>query len=117
MGQFHLYYSGNFEVPYLTIFIGGNHEASNVLEENYYGGWILEKVFYLGKSGVVNFKGITIAGLSGIFKVNDYFKGHFEEDLIKSIKSVYHAREFEIAKLANVIIFAFFHFIRIKILK
>lgn len=105
LGQFHQYYSGKLEIPYLTIFIGGNHEASNVLEENYYGGWIMDKVFFLGKSGVINFKGITIAGLSGIFKPNDYFKGHFEQDLIRCLKSVYHVREFELAKLATVINF------------
>jgi lariat debranching enzyme len=102
MGQFHLYYNKEHEVPYMTIFIGGNHEASNVLEENYYGGFIMPKIFYLGKSGLIKFKGISIAGISGIFKSNDYFKGIFENDLIKSIKSVYHTREFEIAKLSRV---------------
>jgi lariat debranching enzyme len=33
MGDFHEYYSGQKKAPILTIFIGGNHEASNFLQE------------------------------------------------------------------------------------
>lgn len=29
IGNFHEYYTGAKRAPYLTIFIGGNHEASN----------------------------------------------------------------------------------------
>jgi hypothetical protein len=35
IGTFHKYYSGSKEVPYPTVFIGGNHEASNYLWELY----------------------------------------------------------------------------------
>ncbi|KAL7291167.1 hypothetical protein TKK_0015083 [Trichogramma kaykai] len=34
------YYSGEAVAPVLTIFIGGNHEASNYLQELAYGGWV-----------------------------------------------------------------------------
>jgi lariat debranching enzyme len=101
MGQFHLYYKTKLTAPYLTIFIGGNHEASNVLNDHYYGGWICENIFYLGRAGVINYKGLKIAGISGIYKPNDYYKGHYEKDLIKDIKSIFHVREFEICKLAH----------------
>ena len=37
MGDFHEYYSGQRTAPYLTIFVGGNHEASNYSFELYYG--------------------------------------------------------------------------------
>lgn len=109
MGQFHEY-AGNKTnkssknaktAPYLTIFVGGNHEASNILEENFYGGFIAPNIFYLGRAGVIKTKGVRIAGISGIFKSNDYYKGHFETDLIKHIKSIYHVREIEIAKLSH----------------
>lgn len=99
MGQFHHYFLDE-EAPYLTIFIGGNHEASNVLEENYYGGWITKNIFYLGKAGVIQFKGLRIAGVSGIFKDFDYYKGHHEKNVLKNLKSVYHYREFEILKMS-----------------
>ena len=33
MNDFYKYYSGELIAPYLTIFIGGNHEASNYLRE------------------------------------------------------------------------------------
>lgn len=35
MNDFYKYYSGELIAPYLTIFIGGNHEASNYLRELY----------------------------------------------------------------------------------
>lgn len=33
----------------LTVFIGGNHEASNHLQELPYGGWVAPNIYYLGK--------------------------------------------------------------------
>ena len=38
IGSFWKYYSGQEKAPLLTIFIGGNHEASNFLQELPYGG-------------------------------------------------------------------------------
>jgi len=38
IGDFHMYFNEEKKVPYLTIFVGGNHEASNVLNETFYGG-------------------------------------------------------------------------------
>ncbi|KAI3849251.1 hypothetical protein MKX03_001650, partial [Papaver bracteatum] len=39
MNSFWKYYSGQEIAPFLTVFIDGNHEASNYLWELYYGGW------------------------------------------------------------------------------
>lgn len=44
------YYSGEKKAPVLTIFIGGNHEASNHLQELPYGGWVAPNIYYLGRS-------------------------------------------------------------------
>ena len=104
MGNFHEYYNSKKIAPYLTIFIGGNHEASNYLEENYYGGYVAQNIYYLGRSGVINVKGLRIGGISGIFNKFDYFKGHFEKkenDIMGDKKSVFHLREFEIAKMSH----------------
>lgn len=59
------YYNGEKVAPILTIFIGGNHEASNYLQELPYGGWVATNIYYLGYAGVINVNGCRIAGLSG----------------------------------------------------
>jgi lariat debranching enzyme len=92
----------NKSAPFMTIFIGGNHEASNVLNDNFYGGWVAPKIYYLGRAGVINYKGLRIAGISGIYNKFDYCRGHFEVDLIQNIKSIFHVREYEIAKMAQI---------------
>jgi lariat debranching enzyme len=53
MGQFEKYFNRELIAPILTIFVGGNHEASNLLRDIYYGGWVAENIYYLGSSGVV----------------------------------------------------------------
>lgn len=44
------YYSGEKMAPVLTIFIGGNHEASNHLQELPYGGWVAPNIYFLGRA-------------------------------------------------------------------
>jgi lariat debranching enzyme len=62
--------------PFLTVFIGGNHEAVNSLRELYFGGWVSNKIYYLGQAGsIIVKKGNTqlrISGLSGIYKHHDF---------------------------------------------
>lgn len=101
METFYKYYSGEKKAPVLTVFIGGNHEASNHLWELPYGGWVAPNIYYLGYSGVVSFGGIRIAGLSGIYKGHDYNKGHFERPPYNdsTVRSAYHVRSFDIFKL------------------
>ncbi|XP_074689597.1 lariat debranching enzyme isoform X2 [Strix aluco] len=95
------YYSGEKKAPVLTVFIGGNHEASNHLQELPYGGWVAPNIYYLGYAGVVRFRGVRIGGISGIFKSHDYRKGHFECPPYnqQTIRSAYHVRNIEVFKL------------------
>uniref|UniRef100_A0A2K5YYT0 Debranching RNA lariats 1 n=1 Tax=Mandrillus leucophaeus TaxID=9568 RepID=A0A2K5YYT0_MANLE len=95
------YYSGDKKAPVLTLFIGGNHEASNHLQELPYGGWVAPNIYYLGLAGVVKYRGVRIGGISGIFKSHDYRKGHFECPPYNSstIRSIYHVRNIEVYKL------------------
>ncbi|XP_011176839.2 lariat debranching enzyme [Zeugodacus cucurbitae] len=104
MCTFYKYYSGELVAPILTIFIGGNHEASNHLQELPYGGWVAPNIYYLGYAGVVNVNGIRIAGLSGIYKGHDYLRGRFEfapySDVTRT--SVYHVRQLEVFRLKQI---------------
>ncbi|XP_045242861.2 lariat debranching enzyme isoform X4 [Macaca fascicularis] len=74
MQTFYRYYSGEKKAPVLTLFIGGNHEASNHLQELPYGGWVAPNIYYLG---------------------------HFECPPYNSstIRSIYHVRNIEVYKL------------------
>lgn len=100
IGTFHKYYSGKCIAPVLTIFIGGNHEASNYAQELPYGGWVAKNIYYMGYASVLNFGGLRIAGLSGIYNKHHYQQGHYEKTPYDNneIRSVYHMRQIEIFK-------------------
>lgn len=82
IGSFHEYYSGKKVAPVLTLFVHGNHEAINYLKELYFGGWVAPNIYYLGFSNVVNFGGLRIGGISGIYNENDYLKGLYLVNLL-----------------------------------
>lgn len=104
IGDFHEYYSGKRKAPYLTVFIGGNHEASNHLFELYYGGWVAPNIYYMGAANVLRCGPLRIAGLSGIWKGYDYRKPHYERLPYNrdDIKSIYHVRELDVRKLLQI---------------
>ncbi|KAG9414847.1 Methyltransferase-like protein 9 [Aphanomyces cochlioides] len=103
LGVFHEYYTGAKVAPVLTIFIGGNHEASNYLQDLYYGGYVAPNIFYLGCAGVVQVNGLRIAGMSGIYKSHDYTLGHFERYPYdnSTMRSIYHVREYQVYQLGH----------------
>ncbi|PLN83940.1 RNA lariat debranching enzyme [Aspergillus taichungensis] len=104
IGDFHEYYSGKRTAPYLTIFIGGNHEASNYLFELYYGGWVAPNIYYLGAANVLRCGPLRIAGMSGIWKKYDYRKPHHERLPYNrdDLQSIYHVRELDVRKLLQI---------------
>lgn len=101
IGDFHAYYSGNTKAPYLTIFVGGNHEASSHLWELFYGGWVAPNIYYMGAANVVRVGGVRIAGMSGIWKGYNFNKTHHERLPYSQddVKSIYHVREIDTRKL------------------
>ncbi|KAL4712055.1 hypothetical protein ACJJTC_003722 [Scirpophaga incertulas] len=101
---FYKYYSGEKRAPILTLFIGGNHEASNYLQELPYGGWVAPNIYYLGRAGVVKFGNLRIGGISGIFKGHDYLQGLWECPPYTqgSLRSVYHIRSLDIFRLSQI---------------
>ena len=104
MADFHEYYSGTRRAPYLTIFIGGNHEASNHLFELYYGGWVAPNIYYMGAANILRLGPLRIAGFSGIWKGYDYRKPHFERVPYNEAESVsiFHVRELDVRKILSV---------------
>jgi lariat debranching enzyme len=101
LGSFYKYYTGEKIAPLLTIFVGGNHEASQPLQELYYGGWVAPNIYYLGAAGVVQYRGIRIGGLSGIYKGYDYTQSRYEVPPYdrSTMRSVYHYRNVETYRL------------------
>ncbi|KAI3897605.1 hypothetical protein MKW92_022148 [Papaver armeniacum] len=104
MNSFWKYYSGQEIAPFPTIFIGGNHEASNYLWELYYGGWAAPNIYFLGFAGVIKFGNIRIGGLSGVYDAQHYHLGHYERPPYneKDIRSICHVREYDVYKLMQV---------------
>ncbi|KAE8152900.1 lariat debranching enzyme, C-terminal domain-containing protein [Aspergillus avenaceus] len=104
LGDFHEYYSGQRTAPYLTVFIGGNHEAGNHLFELYYGGWVAPNIYYMGAANVLRCGPLRIAAMSGIWKGYDYRKSHFERLPYNKddVQSIYHVRELDVRKLLQI---------------
>ncbi|QSZ36142.1 hypothetical protein DSL72_007267 [Monilinia vaccinii-corymbosi] len=104
IGDFHAYYSGLKKAPYLTIFVGGNHEASSHLWELYYGGWVAPNIYYMGAANVVRLGGVRIAAMSGIWKGYSYNKSHYERLPYNQddVRSIYHVREYDVRKLLQI---------------
>lgn len=101
MGSFASFLDGTRTAPVLTVFVGGNHEASNHLAERYHGGWLAPNIYFLGIAGVISVNGVRIAGLSGIFSQRDFDKGHYEAPPYSEseLRSVYHVRSFDVMRL------------------
>lgn len=102
LGDFHQYYSGQKKIPRLTIFVGGNHEASNYLMSLPYGGWVCDNFYYLGYASVVRYKGVRIAGVSGIYNYHSASRARFERLPLKqedTLRSVYHTRKIDVFRL------------------
>jgi lariat debranching enzyme len=93
LGDFHEYYSGKRRAPVLTVFIGGNHECSSYLQELRYGGFVAPNIFYLGEFGAVRYRGLVIAGQSGIWNEHSFM----QRDAVlpynaSTLRSAYHTR-------------------------
>lgn len=75
LGDFADYHSGRSAMPWPVYFIGGNHEPYGLLDQHPDGAEIAPNVRYLGRAGSVSIHGLTVAGLSGIYR-EDYFERH-----------------------------------------
>jgi len=103
MHEFFMYYNGAVEAPVPTLFIGGNHEAANHSAELPLGGWVAPRIWYMGSSGVVNFGGLRIGGISGIYKAYSFWLGYHERPPYSEDdqKSICHQRAFDFWRMAH----------------
>eukprot|EP00759_Apiculatamorpha_spiralis_P028959 PhF_6_TR31403/c0_g1_i2/m.46014/K18328/DBR1; lariat debranching enzyme len=103
MGDFVDYYTGKKTAPVMTIFVGGNHEASNYLWELYHGGWVAPNMYYLGHAGVVTYRGLRIGGISGIH--HDHHANTPYTECVPytsdTERSAYHMRMFEVNRILS----------------
>lgn len=104
MRSFWKYYAGRVTAPKPTIFVGGNHEASNHMQEIPLGGLVAPNIYFLGNAGVVWYRGLRIAGLSGVYTEHNYTKKRVERPPYphNQIKSVYHARKIDVDRLMRI---------------
>lgn len=67
----------------------------------YHGGWLAPNIYYLGAAGVIEVGGVRIAGISGIYKSHDYYRGRYETMPYNNsdIRSTYHTRVLDVFRL------------------
>lgn len=105
--DFFKYYNGEVRAPILTVYVGGNHEAVNYQNELHYGGWVAPNIYFMGSSNVIRYKGLTIGGLSGIYKEMDFDRGYTERvpfdrsRMDSGYVTSFHYRRLEIFKLLS----------------
>jgi hypothetical protein len=74
MGTFHKVCNGEIYLPRLTLLIGGNDEASDVLHLLPFGGWLAPNIFELSGACSVSFGDTIISSLSGLWKPEDCWR-------------------------------------------
>lgn len=104
MRSFWKYYAGKSTATIPTLFVGGNHEASNHLQQIPLGGLVAPNMYFLGNAGVVSFRGLRIGGISGVYTQHNYEKERFEQPPYprNQKKSVYHTRKQDVDRLMRI---------------
>lgn len=67
-GDFVKVLDGSITIPVQMLFIGGNHEPYNFLDQHMEGGFIAGRLYYLGRAGFRMLdERISVSGLSGVY--------------------------------------------------
>lgn len=103
MRSFWKYYAGKESAPWPTIFVGGNHEAVNHLQEIPLGGLAAKNMYFMGKAGVIRYRGLRIAGIGGVYVEHNYEKESTESPPYpgSSMRSVYHIRKKDVERVGR----------------
>ena len=78
LGDFWMFHEGTEEFPVPLLFIGGNHEPWNFLDENREGGFLAPNIEFLGRVGMRNINGTRIVGLSGVYSPKHFNTPHID---------------------------------------
>ena len=76
VGDFWRFFSGEEQFPIPMVFIGGNHEPWNYLDENKDGGILVPNIEFLGRVGAREINGLVIGGVSGVYSPRYFDKPH-----------------------------------------
>ena len=100
-GSFHKYVNPSTPLPCLFILIGGNNECEDLLCQMPYGGFIADNLYYAGRSSILDYKGLRISTLSGIFNESIFNQLLFEKFPIRNgdIKTNHYIRSFSLYQL------------------
>ena len=78
LGDFWMFHDGVEKFPVPLLFIGGNHEPWNFLDENREGGFLAPNIEFLGRVGMRNINGTRIVGLSGVYSPKHFNTPHID---------------------------------------
>lgn len=78
LGNFWIFYEGAEKFPVPVLFIGGNHEPWNFLDENREGGVLAPNIEFIGRVGMHEIMGTRIAGISGVHSPKHFTAPHPE---------------------------------------
>lgn len=76
LGDFYRFHSGSEKFPVPLLFIGGNHEPWNFLDENRDGGFLAPNIEFMGRVGMREIMGTRIAGISGVHSPKHFTAPH-----------------------------------------
>jgi lariat debranching enzyme len=78
LGDFWMFHDGVEKFPVPLLFIGGNHEPWNYLDENREGGLLADNIEFLGRVGMRIINGTRIVGLSGVHSPKYFNTPHID---------------------------------------
>ena len=95
-GSFHKYMNPEAPLPCLFILIGGNNECEDLLYQMPYGGFIADNIYYTGRASIIDFCGLRIGALSGVYVDHMFNTPIFEKFPIRgnAMKTVHYVRSF-----------------------
>jgi len=76
LGDFWIFNEGAEQFPVPVLFIGGNHEPWNFLDQNRQGGVLAPNIEFMGRVGMRKIMGTRIVGMSGIYSQKHFNAPH-----------------------------------------